>query len=132
MIKNLPPRIAQTIYQTGLIATAIATIAGIWHGIDSGTITQLNTAINALLGMLGIGATATGVIRVSTQRKDGTLDFSGSASDQAVAAINAVNAQAVTAADDLDKVKQAMGSIAGTIPVVGPLAQQVIDSIKLP
>ncbi len=132
ILPKLPPKIAQTIYQIGLIASSAVTVAAIWHGIDGGTATSLGNAITALLGLLGVGATATANVRVGAQRKDGTLDFTGPAAQQAVDAINAVTAQAQAAASDLDKVKAAAADLAGSLPVVGPLAQQVIDSVTLP
>lgn len=132
ILPKLPPKIAQTIYQVGLIASSAVTVAAIWHGIDGGTATSLGNAITALLGLLGVGATATANVRVGAQRKDGTLDFTGTAAQQAVEAIGAVTAQAQAAVSDLDKVKAAAADLAGSVPVVGPLAQQVIDSVTLP
>lgn len=132
ILPKLPPRVAQTIYQVGLIASSAVTVAAIWHGIDGGTATSLGNAITALLGLLGVGATATANVRVGAQRKDGTLDFTGTAAQQAVEAIGAVTAQAQAAVSDLDKVKAAAADLAGSLPVVGPLAQQVIDSVTLP
>ena len=132
ILPKLPPKIAQTIYQIGLIASSAVTVAAIWHGIDGGTATSLGNAITALLGLLGVGATATANVRVGAQRKDGTLDFTGTAAQQAVEAIGAVTAQAQAAASDLDRVKAAAADLAGSLPVVGPLARQVIDSVTLP
>lgn len=127
VLPKLPPKIAQTIYQVGLIASSAVAIAGLWNAIDGNTANALGNGITGLLGMLGVGATATANVRVRAQRKDGTLDFTGSAADQAVAAIDAVNTQAAAAANDRDRVRDALGDLAATIPVVGPLAQQVID-----
>ena len=132
ILPKLPPKIAQTIYQIGLIASSAVTVAAIWHGIDGGTATSLGNAITALLGLLGVGATATANVRVGAQRKDGTLDFTGTAAQQAVEAIGAVTAQAQAAASDLDRVKAAAADLAGSLPVVGPIARQVIDSVTLP
>lgn len=132
ILPKLPPRVAQTIYQVGLIASSAVTVAAIWHGIDGGTATSLGNAITALLGLLGVGATATANVRVGAQRKDGTLDFTGTAAQQAVEAIGAVTAQAQAAVSDLDKVKAAAADLGGSLPVVGPLARQVIDSVTLP
>ncbi len=130
MLKDLSPRTAQTIYQVGVIATSAATIAAVWRGVDPAlAASSVGNVINVVLGMLGVGATVTGRVRVAAQRADGTLDFSGSAADQALAAIQAVNAQAAGAVTDRDRVADALGGLAGSIPVVGPLAQQVIDSV---
>ncbi|HPX38684.1 MAG TPA: hypothetical protein PLH92_19110 [Mycobacterium sp.] len=126
------PRIRQTAYGLGTIATTVVTILALWHGIDGGTATALGNAITAILGLLGVGATATAGVVVSKQRKEGALDFSGSPEQQAVDAINAVSAQAQAATAALDKVKAAASDVLSTIPVFGPLAKQVIDSVKLP
>lgn len=127
MLTKMSPRLAQIVYQIGIIATSVLAIAGISNAIDGDTATALGNTITAVLGLLGVGATTTAGIRVSRQRKDGTLDFTGTAAEQAVAAIEVVNTQAVAAVSDRDRVRDALGDLAATIPVVGPLAQQVID-----
>jgi hypothetical protein len=132
MLNKLPPRVAQTIYNVGLLATSLLTIASIWNWVSGDTSSAVAGAITSLLSLLGVGATTTGSVRVANQRKDGTLDFSGPAAQQAVDAINAVTAQAQAAASDLDAVKAAAGTLAASIPVVGPLARQVIDSVQIP
>ena len=123
----MTPKIRQTLYLLGTMATSVVTLLAVWRGIDSSTATALGNTITAVLGLLGVGATATAGAVVAKQRAEGTLDFTGSAAEQAVAAIEAVNAQATSAVTDLDRVRGALGDIAATIPVVGPLAQQVID-----
>ena len=107
----MTPRIRQTLYQLGLIATSGVTIAAIWHGIDGGT--------------------ATAGAAVAKQRKDGTLDHL-SPVEQAINGIQATVDQVNAASADLDRVKTAVSDVLGTVPVVGPLAQQVIASVKLP
>lgn len=77
VLPKLPPKIAQTIYQVGLIASSAVAIAGLWNAIDGNTANALGNGITGLLGMLGVGATATANVRVRAQRKDGTLDFTG-------------------------------------------------------
>lgn len=128
----MTPRIRQTAYGLGTIATTIVTILALWNGIDGGTATALGNAITGLLGLLGVGATATAGVVLTRQRKEGTLDFTGTAAEQAVSAIDAVTTQAVKASAELDRVRNAVSDAFGAIPVVGPLAQQVIDSVKLP
>lgn len=128
MLTKMSPRLAQIVYQVGIIATSVLAIAGISNAIDGNTANALANTITAVLGLLGVGATTTAGIRVSRQRKDGTLDFTGPAAQQAVDAIAVVNAQAVTATADRERVLGALGDIAAaTVPVVvGSLAQQVI------
>lgn len=128
----MTPKIRQTLYLLGTMATSVVTLLAVWRGIDSSTATALGNTITAVLGLLGVGATATAGAVVAKQRAEGTLDFTGTAAQQAVEAIGAVTAQAQAAVSDLDKVKAAAADLAGSLPVVGPLAQQVIDSVTLP
>ena len=128
----MTPKIRQTLYLLGTMATSTVTLLAVWRGIDSNTATALGNTITALLGLLGVGATATAGAVVAQQRSEGTLDFTGTAAQQAVEAIGAVTAQAQAAVSDLDKVKAAAADLAGSLPVVGPLARQVIDSVTLP
>ena len=124
----MTPKIRQTLYLAGTVATSLVTLAAVWHGIDGGTATALGNTITAVLGLLGVGATGVAGAVVTKQRADGTLDFTGPAAKQAVDAIAVVNAQAVTATADRERVLGALGDIAAvTVPVVvGSLAQQVI------
>lgn len=123
----MTPKIRQTLYLLGTVATSVVTLLAVWRGIDSHTATALGNTITAVLGLLGVGATGVAGAVVAKQRADGTLDFTGTAAEQAVAAIAATAAQAQSAAADLDRVQAAVTDLLGTIPVVGPLAQQVID-----
>lgn len=123
----MTPKIRQTLYLLGTVATSVVTLLAVWRGIDSHTATALGNTITAVLGLLGVSATGVAGAVVAKQRSDGTLDFSGSPAEQAIAAIEAVNAQADTALTDRDRVQAAVTDLLGTIPVVGPLAQQVID-----
>lgn len=123
----MTPKIRQTLYLAGTVATSLVTLLAVWRGIDSHTATALGNTITAVLGLLGVGATATAGAVVAKQCTDGTLDFTGPAAQQAVDAIAVVNAQAVTATADRERVLGALGDIAAaTVPVVGSLAQQVI------
>lgn len=124
----IPPKIRQSAYLVGTIATSVVTLLAVWRGIDTQTATALSTAITGVLGLLGAGATATAGVVLSRQRKDGTLE-NQSPVDQAISAINATVAQVQSASADLDRVKTAVSDVFGSLPVVGPLAQQVIRSV---
>lgn len=124
----IPPKIRQTAYLLGSIATSAVTMLALWRGIDTQTATALGNAITGLLGLLGVGASATAGVVLSRQRKEGVLDAQ-SPVDQAISAINATVAQVQSASADLDRVKTAVSDVFGNLPVVGPLAQQVIRSV---
>jgi len=125
----ISPKIRQTAYLLGTVATSVVTLLAVWRGIDTQTATALSTAITGVLGLLGAGATATAGVVLSRQRKDGVVD--ASPVDQAISAINATVAQVQSASADLDRVKNAVSDVFGNLPVVGPLAQQVIKSVDM-
>lgn len=127
----MSPKIRQSAYLLGTVATSIVTLLALWRGIDTNTATALGNAVTALLGLLGVGASATAGVVLSRQRKEGVLEAQ-SPVDQAITAINATVAQVQSASADLDRVKTAVSDVFGSLPVVGPLAQQVIRSVNLP
>ena len=127
----MTPKIRQSAYLLGTVATSLVTLLALWRGIDSHTASALTNALTGLLGLLGVGASATAGVVLSKQRKEGVLETL-SPVDQAITAIEATVAQVTSASADLDRVKNAVGDIFGNLPVVGPLAQQVIRSVKLP
>jgi hypothetical protein len=126
----LSPRIRQTAYVLGTVATSVVTLLALWRGIDTNTATALGNAITGVLGLLGVGASATAGVVLSRQRKEGVLEAQ-SPVDQAITAINATVAQVQSASADLDRVKVAVSDVFGSLPVVGPLAQQVIKSVDM-
>jgi hypothetical protein len=125
----IAPKIRQTAYILGTVATSVVTLLALWRGIDTNTATALGNAITGLLGLLGVGASATAGVVLSRQRKEGVVD--ASPVDQAISAINATVAQVQSASADLDRVKNAVSDVFGSLPVVGPLAQQVIKSVEI-
>jgi hypothetical protein len=126
----LSPKIRQTAYILGTVATSVVTLLALWRGIDTHTATALGNAITGVLGLLGVGASATAGVVLSRQRKEGVLEAQ-SPVDQAITAINATVAQVQSASADLDRVKVAVSDVFGSLPVVGPLAQQVIKSVDM-
>jgi hypothetical protein len=126
----MSPKIRQTAYILGSLATSVVTLLALWRGIDTNTATALGNTITGLLGLLGVGASATAGVVLSRQRKDGTLEHA-SPVDQAISAIQATVDQVQSASADLDRVKVAVSDVFGQLPVVGPLAQQVIKSVDM-
>lgn len=119
----------QALYALSTVATGILTLLVTFRIIEQGTATNLTTAIAALVGLFGTAATGTATAVVSKQRKEGTLNFQGTAADQAVSAIQATVAQAAGAAKELDKVKTA-ATEALTQITDGSLVAQLIDSVR--
>lgn len=125
------PKARQTTYAIGTIATSVITLAALWRGISGETAGTLTTMVNALLGLLGATATATATVAVTRQQKNGAFD-EVSPVEQVIRGVEATVQQVNTATTDFERMKDAVSGVFKDIPVVGPLAQQVIDSVKLP
>lgn len=123
------PKARLTVYQIGKIASSVIALLFIWKVVDGGTANLILDAVEGVLGLMGVVVSGVAATAVSRQIDDHTLDFSGPPAQQAVDAINAVAAQPHTPASDRERILAAAGQLAGAIPVVGPLAQQVIDSV---
>jgi hypothetical protein len=125
------PIVRQWIYTAAALASALIPLLVAYHIIDS---TAAGAWVNVVgvLGALGSGGAGIAAVMTSKQRKDGTLDFTGSAAEQAVAALQATVDQAVHAADNLDKVKAVVTSVVGAgsqaIKVIpGSLVEQLLN-----
>ena len=127
----MSPRIRQAIYYLGTVVSGVLGIALVFHGISADAAGSINSMVAGLVALLGGSApSAIAAHNVAKQRADGTLDFTGSPAEQAIAAIQATANAAAAATSSLDKVKSAVSDVFGTIPVLGPLAQQVITNAK--
>lgn len=123
------PKARLTVYQIGKIASAVIALLAVWKVVDGGTANLILNATEGVLGLLGLAVSGVAATAVSRQMNDGTLESPGNPAQQAIDAINAVAVAPDTSVSDRDKIVQAAGQLAGSIPVVGPLAQQVIDAV---
>lgn len=123
----MTPKVRQSIYALASAGLALLGLAQVWVGIDAGTVSSINQVVAGLLTLLGAGAPAVAAQKVNTQRKDGTL--STNPVEQVLNGIPAVIAQAQSAQQDLDRVRQAASDALGQLPVLGPLAQQALNQL---
>jgi acyl-CoA synthetase (AMP-forming)/AMP-acid ligase II len=89
------------------------------------TILQLASAFGALSG--GVAAVA-----VNRQSKDGTLAFTGTASEQAIAAVKAVLSEAATANANAAKVQQVVNEAVATVSSVTAAVNEVAKALPAP
>lgn len=120
----MTPQIRQWLYTVSAIASAIIPLLVTYKVLDPTSGTAWINLVGVLGALGGTGA-ATAAIMTSRQRKDGTLDFTGTPAQQAIEAIQATVAQATNAASDLDKVRTAVTDVLSSLPVVG----DVIDAV---
>lgn len=81
------------------------------------------------LGALGTGLVAAAGVFATPNKNHQPEPDPVSPADQVIAALPAVVEHAAQAAAELDRVKQAATDALGTVPVIGPLAKQAIDSV---
>lgn len=125
----MSPKIRQTIYAIGLMATSALSVLSVWKVIDPTTASTVSASLAGLLSLLGVGAAGTAAVVVSKQQKDGTFDVNGSTAEQAIQAINNTVQNAQAAASDLQKVRDAVSNVINDVPVLGPLGSQIFDQV---
>lgn len=128
------PQIRQWIYTVSSIASALVPLLVTYKVFDATT----GASWIGLLGAVGALGSGTAAVMTSKQRKDGTLDFTGSAPEQAVAAIQATVAQAARAADGLNQVKdvvndalEAAQAVGKPVSSAGPLIDKLIAAVSV-
>lgn len=126
------PKIRQTIYAVGTIATSLLSILSMWHILDPMTSSSISAVLGAVLGLLGAGAAGTAAVVTNKQRHDGTFEPAPelAPADLVVNGVNAVLEAKRNAERELEKVQVAISEAVGDIPVFGPLASQVLDQLK--
>lgn len=113
----MTPQVRQWLYTVSAVASAIIPLLVTYKVLDPSSGTAWTNLVG-VLGVLGTGGAATAAIVTARQRKDGTLDFTGTPAQQAIDAIQATVSQAATAVTDLTRVKDV---VAGVLSAVAPV-----------
>lgn len=124
----MTPRIRQTIYRLGTVASGILGIALIWGGISQGTADHINTVMAGLIALLSGGAPAIAARTVKEQAKQGAFD-SVPPAEQAITAIQATIEQAITAQADVQRVTDAVTQALSSTPI-GPVVSAAGDVVE--
>ncbi len=110
------PQNRQWLYTIASVASSLVPLLVIYKIIDAESADAWLKLIG-VLGGLGTAGTATAAVVTSRQRKEGTLDFTGTADEQAVAAIQYVAERANDGVSRLQKVIQAASQSVPPNPV---------------
>lgn len=123
--KYTPATIAKALsaFGVGTIGAAVAAA----HGID---LSQLG--FGEWLGAVGAGLTGAGAVFVTPNKSTEPEAPPVSPADQVITHLPQVVQEAQDKLAELEKVKDAVGTALGQLPVIGGEAQQVFDSIRLP
>lgn len=110
------PQNRQWLYAITSVASSFIPLLVIYKIIDAESADAWLKLIG-VLGGLGTAGTATAAVVTSRQRKEGTLDFTGSADEQAVQAIEYTAQAASDAIARLQKIIQAASAAVPPNPV---------------
>lgn len=124
----MSPKIRQSFYFLSSAVTALVGLVVLWGGLDAGAANNLTAIIAGLAGLFGAAGPAVAGKKVGEQVKDGTL-----ASDPTVQISNGIKQvqdQLDAAQAQANAVKEIISSGLDNVPVLGPLAADVLDRIK--
>lgn len=123
----LSPKLRQTLYALGTIATATLSLLSLWSVVSPAAATHLSSAVAALLSLAGAGAAGTAAVVTKRQRGDGTL---GDPVEQVTRGIQSVNDQLAAAKAQAEAVRAVVADAVDDVPVLGPLAADALSRIK--
>lgn len=129
----LTPHVRQVLYSLSTVVSGVITLLTAFNVLTPTVAVGAGKIIEILVGLLATGASGTAAVVLNKQRKDATLDFQGTPAEQAVAAIQATVAQAASAADDLNKVRDAVSNVlADAAALPGSLVDQLLQAVNTP
>jgi Tfp pilus assembly protein PilN len=119
------------LYIFGVVAFAGLTVLSTTKIIDPDTASSVSAALTQLLGLFGVTVAGTAAYNINKQRHDGTFEHvEVSPVDQVVKGVQQVVEAKETAEREVKKVQDALSDLAGQVPVLGPLAKQVLDQFS--
>ena len=124
----MTPKFRQILYVIGLILFAGLTLLSTFRIIDPNTASSSSAVLTTILGLFGVTISGVAGYNVTKQVNKGQFD-TASPGDQVITGLDAVIAQAQHAQSEVDRVKTAVTQAVKDIPVLGPLAQQAMDSL---
>ena len=128
-LKVITPRIRQTLYAVGTIATSVLTLLSLWSIVSPDAASSISSALAALLSLAGAGAAGTAAVITGKQRHDGTFDKADPVG-QVTQGVQAVQDQLAQAKAQAEAVKAAVSNVVDDVPVLGPIAADALSRIK--
>ena len=129
----MTPKFRQVLYTIGLVIFTGLTLLSTFRVIDPNTAATVSAALTTILGLFGVTISGTAAWHVTRQQHNGTFEPAApvNPADQVITGVEAVIAQAQSAQADVERVKDAVSNAVAQVPVLGPLAQQAIDSLPV-
>ena len=124
----MPPKVRQILYVIGVVVFAALTVLSTFKIIDPNVAASVSAALTSVLGLFGVAVTGTAAYNTNKQIHKGAFDEVDPA-EQVINGINAVKQQQEAAQEAANRVKTALNDAVKDVPVLGPLAQQAINSL---
>jgi hypothetical protein len=128
----MTPKVRQILYTFGVVVFAGLTVLSTFKVIDPDTAASVSAALTSVLGLFGVTLAGTAAYNTSKQIKDGTFEAHKemSPADSVVSGVQAVLQAKEHAESELRRVQDAVTGVVEDIPVLGPLAKEVLDQLK--
>ena len=129
----MKPKFRQLLYTLGVVVFAVLTVMSTFKVIDPDTAASVSAALTSVLGLFGVTVAGTAAYNTGKQINNGTFDEvpEVSPADSVVNGVQAVLEAKKNAERELSRVQDAISGVIDDIPVLGPLASQVFDQLKL-
>lgn len=128
----IPPKARFLLYIVGTLVFGVVALLSFFKVIDPEVAASVSAQLVSFLGLFGVTVAGTAAYNINKQRHDGTLDRGPELdpADKIITGLNEVLQQKAAADAAVEKVKDIVVSQTRDIPVLGPLAQEVIDRLK--
>lgn len=118
----------QSFYYLTTIISGFLGIALLYGGISADGANSVSELVAGLAGLLGATGPALAAAKTREQRVTGVLDSDPAA--QVANALKQVNDQANAARAQAEAVKAVLSNVVDDVPVLGPLAADVLSKVK--
>ena len=122
----MTPKFRQMLYVFGVVVFAGLTLLSTFRVIDPETAASVSAAVTAVLGLFGVTVAGTAAYNINKQQKDGTFEPAPppATDEQIEAAVEAALEKRQPSVTDV--VEYAVKDV----PVLGPLAREVLDRLR--
>ena len=117
----------ETLYLIGAIVPALLGLIVLYGGITQGAADNFAQVVTGLITMMGATAPATAAVMTRKQVKEGVLD--ASPMETVITGVTQVVEAQKKADDEIERVKAILQEAVGGMPVLGPIASDIVDDI---
>ena len=120
----------EVLYLIGTIVPSLLGLVVMFSGIEQGVADNIGQVFAGLVTLLGATAPATAAVMTRKQVKDGTL--SASPMETVITGVSQVVQAQKKADEEVIKVKELLQGAISNVPVLGPMASQIVEEVPTP